>query len=243
MARATENSLESFLLAERCGADELELDVRATADGVPIVLHDHTLRRLAGGPSPVLDVPVSELSLDLVRQVILVSGLPAPTLAEVMRATGIPLQVEIKAVAAIPAVATLLAAESELQSRIRFTSFLPDALSLLKLHLPHIPRGLIIPSFPVTGKKVHTLNETLLATGASFLNCGFDGLTVAAVDYLHARDLLVNVWPLTGPDEVARALDLGADGGTADDPLAARQWRDALEAASHPAGRLPRAAA
>ncbi|WP_207767576.1 glycerophosphodiester phosphodiesterase family protein [Arthrobacter glacialis] len=40
---APENSIASFLLAERSGATELELDIRIPRDGVPIVLHDATL--------------------------------------------------------------------------------------------------------------------------------------------------------------------------------------------------------
>ena len=42
---APENTLSAFRLAEHAGADGLELDVRLTADGVPMVLHDDTLDR------------------------------------------------------------------------------------------------------------------------------------------------------------------------------------------------------
>jgi len=42
---APENTLAAFELAVRQGADAFELDVRLTADGVPVVLHDPTLQR------------------------------------------------------------------------------------------------------------------------------------------------------------------------------------------------------
>jgi glycerophosphoryl diester phosphodiesterase len=42
---APENTLAAFELAVRQGADAFELDVRLTADGVPVVLHDPTLDR------------------------------------------------------------------------------------------------------------------------------------------------------------------------------------------------------
>ena len=44
-AEAPENTLAAFELALRQGADALELDVRLSRDGAPIVLHDPTLDR------------------------------------------------------------------------------------------------------------------------------------------------------------------------------------------------------
>ena len=47
-AHAPENTLPSFRLAERAGADALELDVHLSADGVPVVIHDPSLLRTCG---------------------------------------------------------------------------------------------------------------------------------------------------------------------------------------------------
>ncbi len=47
-AHAPENTLPAFRLAERAGADAIELDVRLTSDGVPVVIHDPTLLRTTG---------------------------------------------------------------------------------------------------------------------------------------------------------------------------------------------------
>src|SRR5947209_4904443 len=49
-AYAREHSLAAYDLAIEQGADALELDVRATADGGLVVLHDRTLRRTARDP-------------------------------------------------------------------------------------------------------------------------------------------------------------------------------------------------
>lgn len=43
-----ENTWPAFKHAIAAGADAVELDVQVTADGVPVVLHDHSLQRTAG---------------------------------------------------------------------------------------------------------------------------------------------------------------------------------------------------
>jgi len=48
-AEYPENSMEAFEAAIACGADEIELDVRLTADGVPVISHDDKLDRISDG--------------------------------------------------------------------------------------------------------------------------------------------------------------------------------------------------
>jgi glycerophosphoryl diester phosphodiesterase len=47
-AETPENTLPAFEAAVRRGADAFELDVRLTADGAPVVVHDETLDRTTG---------------------------------------------------------------------------------------------------------------------------------------------------------------------------------------------------
>ncbi|WP_097252144.1 glycerophosphodiester phosphodiesterase [Streptomyces sp. Ag109_G2-15] len=78
--RFRENTLDSLRSALDLGADAVEIDVRLTRDGVPVLLHDGTLKRLWEHDRPLLS-----LSADEVR------GLTAggvPTLAEALAATG-----------------------------------------------------------------------------------------------------------------------------------------------------------
>ncbi|MGW2702614.1 glycerophosphodiester phosphodiesterase [Streptomyces sp. NPDC001340] len=78
--RFRENTLDSLRSALDLGADAVEIDVRLTRDGVPVLLHDETLKRLWEH-----DRPLRSLSADEVR------GLTAdgvPTLAEALAATG-----------------------------------------------------------------------------------------------------------------------------------------------------------
>ena len=52
-SEAPENTLHAFEAAVRCGADAVELDVRLTADGAPVVIHDATLDRTTDRTGPV----------------------------------------------------------------------------------------------------------------------------------------------------------------------------------------------
>lgn len=78
--RFRENTIPSLRSALDQGADAVEVDVRLTRDGVPVLLHDATLERLWRH-----DRPLRALSAEEVR------GLTAggvPTLAEALAATG-----------------------------------------------------------------------------------------------------------------------------------------------------------
>ncbi|WP_153545193.1 glycerophosphodiester phosphodiesterase [Streptomyces sp. RB17] len=78
--RVRENTIDSLRSALGRGADAVEIDVRLTRDGVPVLLHDETLERLWE-----LGRPLGALSAEEVR------GLTAggvPTLAQTLAATG-----------------------------------------------------------------------------------------------------------------------------------------------------------
>ncbi|MGH7517899.1 MAG: glycerophosphodiester phosphodiesterase family protein [Gemmatimonadales bacterium] len=97
-AHAPENTMAAFDLALRQGADALELDVRLSRDGVPIVLHDPTLDRTTRLRGPAAAHTATELRSALV-----------PSLAEVLGAfPRTPLLIDLKEAAAQLAVRELL---------------------------------------------------------------------------------------------------------------------------------------
>jgi glycerophosphoryl diester phosphodiesterase len=58
---APENTMQSFRLAAELGADAFELDVRITADGVPVLLHDRTLDRTTDRTDPLRALTLEQL--------------------------------------------------------------------------------------------------------------------------------------------------------------------------------------
>lgn len=60
-AVAPENTLAAFRKAIAVGADGIEFDVRLSSDGVPVIIHDETLRRTALRPERVVELTANEL--------------------------------------------------------------------------------------------------------------------------------------------------------------------------------------
>jgi glycerophosphoryl diester phosphodiesterase len=60
-AYAPENTMESFRLALRLGADALEFDIRRSADGEAMVFHDPTLDRTTDRTGPVAALTANQL--------------------------------------------------------------------------------------------------------------------------------------------------------------------------------------
>ncbi len=77
--RFPENTLDSLRSALARGADAVEVDVRLTRDGVPVLLHDESLKRLWGH-----DRPLRSLTAEQVREL---TGGRVPTLEDALAAT------------------------------------------------------------------------------------------------------------------------------------------------------------
>jgi glycerophosphoryl diester phosphodiesterase len=76
--RFRENTIDSLRSALARGADAVEVDVRLTRDGVPVLLHDETLKRLWERDRPLRSLTAREVS-DLTEGRV-------PTLAEALTA-------------------------------------------------------------------------------------------------------------------------------------------------------------
>jgi glycerophosphoryl diester phosphodiesterase len=125
-AEAPENTLESFRLGLEQGADALELDVRLSADGIPVVIHDPTIDRTTNGTGEVAGLSLEAL------QCADAGGARIPTLREVLEAfPTIPILLEVKAAEAQAAVATEID-RAGARERIVIASFQHRAMEQLR---------------------------------------------------------------------------------------------------------------
>src|SRR6266496_640164 len=89
-AHAPENTIAAFELALAQNADAIELDVKLTADGHVVVIHDSTVDRTTGSRGRVKDLSLAQLrSLDAGSFFSeKYRGEKIPTLEEVLEAVG-----------------------------------------------------------------------------------------------------------------------------------------------------------
>ena len=132
--RAPENTIAAFLAAlDVPGCDGLEFDVRASKDGVPVVIHDETLERVQGVAARVASLTAEELAAHGV-----------PTLEEVLAA--VPrrafLDVELKGDPGRGAVDVLTAGRGPGLERAVVSSFMPATLERVGRLAPSWPRWL-----------------------------------------------------------------------------------------------------
>lgn len=204
-----ENTLRSFRRAVEVGCAEVELDLRVTADGRLVVLHDATVDRTTNGSGAVADLTVDEI-----RALDAGLGEQVPTWAEVVAAVDVRFQAEVKAEAAVPLLAESLRADPDLARRTLVTSSHAEILLDVRQELPDIETGLILGRPPAVAEIV----TRTVAAGAGTALCGIAGLSVEGVAELHERGLDVTAWPVPDAEALAVAVGLAVDGFTTDHP-------------------------
>ncbi|MEU0091287.1 glycerophosphodiester phosphodiesterase family protein [Kribbella sp. NPDC006257] len=204
-----ENTLRSFRRAVADGCDEIELDLRVSADGELVVIHDATVDRTTNGTGAVTDLTFAQLRL-------LDAGLGEVILtwAETVAAISVRIQAEVKAHEAVPLLAASLQADPSLAARTLITSSQSEILLSVRRALPSADTGLILGRTPPIDDVI-TLTKSAQATWAL---CGIKGLTPEGVATLHAHGLSVTAWPVPDPETLAQAIALGVEGITTDHP-------------------------
>ncbi|WP_193103796.1 glycerophosphodiester phosphodiesterase family protein [Brachybacterium sp. FME24] len=228
-----ENTVLSFRRGLAEGTQLLECDVHVSSDGADVVIHDATIDRTAQEDSPLRTGAVADLTRAQLDRVLVGKGEHIPTLVQVLDAavredgTRVPLLVEIKAPAAAELATGILSTYFEPEvwddpstAPAYVISFHPEALRTAVEQNPRIPLLLTTtatsPEFFATAKELGVAQVGVRIADAR------------QADVEHARELGVqlNLWTARSEEELARALELGCDTITVDDPA----WAFALMA-------------
>ncbi|EFL13632.1 glycerophosphodiester phosphodiesterase family protein [Streptomyces sp. C] len=198
-----ENTLRSFVRAERCGMDVIALDVRLSKDGALVVLHDAEVDRTTDGTGAVADLTLAELrALDAGQ------GERVPVLEEVLDAVRIPLQVAVRDRAAATALAELIV-RRDLATRVEVASGDGEVLAAVARHAPGV-RTALHPERPGAGAE--DLVDLALAAGARTVALDIRRLTLETVEAAHAAGLRVTGLAVDTLDRLRLARALQLDG-------------------------------
>lgn len=233
-----ENSALAFRHALALPAEQLELDVHLSADGIPVVIHDATLDRTTDATGPVGARSLAALQGEVRLKG--TGGEGVPSLAEAVAMTaaaGRILRLEIKADATgrpypglLPACLAVLDAAG-MRGRTVVMSF--QALTVAEASAAGgFPRRVLLLDGRLW-RGLGTPGALALAnaSGADEIGLAVGELDAPAVAAFRAAGLGVGAWAANHPESIRAGLALGLDVLATDDPplaLALRGGRDGM---------------
>lgn len=208
-----ENTLRSFVRAERTGMDAIELDLHLSKDGALVVMHDADVDRTTDGCGPVAEKTLAEL-----RGLDAGGGERVPVFEEVLEAVEAPLQAEIKDVAAAQALADVML-RHDLARRVTVSSFHDDAVAEIAALVPGVRTVLIASRWG------NDVVDRATAVGADWLALNIRRLTLETTERAHEEGLRVIGWVVNTQEQLKLARALELDGVTTDFPEIRRTGR------------------
>ncbi len=209
-AREPENSIAAFRAAIDLGADGVELDIHATADGGLIVHHDDT----------VAGTNIPQSSLDSVRRHRLANGEPVPMLGEVLDALGsdVTVFVEVKTLDSTQDDCLLqVLRDAPSPPRCHVHSFDHRIVHRLVARQEGLVGGVLSTSYPLNPLiQLEQSGATELWQNDHLV----DDELIAAV---HAIGLRIIPWTVDDPDRIAELIDMGVDGVCSNEPDVVRK--------------------
>jgi glycerophosphoryl diester phosphodiesterase len=210
-ATEPENTLRSLLAGMNC-AHFVEVDVRTTHDGVPVIMHDATIDRTTNGQGKV-----SDLTAPVLQQFNAGKGEVIPTLEEVLHLVEgrCGLAVELKE-ERDPGLVLELIGKSAVDPLL-IISFHASGLKEVKRRLRRARTGLIFSHIYPDPLEIAAVID------ADMIFPRFNLLTPVLVEEAHHRNRMVVPWILNTAAEIRTAVEMQADGFATDDPCRAKK--------------------
>ncbi|MGB2694526.1 MAG: glycerophosphodiester phosphodiesterase family protein [Dehalococcoidia bacterium] len=215
---APENTLAGVRAALDLGADAMEIDVRLTRDGMPVLLHDSTVDRTTDGEGRL-----DEFSLRQMRRLDAGDAERIPTLREVLDAVAGNMLVvlEIKAADIEEPVLNAVRRAKALDWCV-VHSFRPNVVERIRRLEPRMPCSLLTGGENVVDwGQLFSFALSLNAQGVAIHH---EAITEELARAAHLRELRVSCWTANKRDDVRRLAACGVDAITTDYPDRARRW-------------------
>ncbi|MFD5629597.1 MULTISPECIES: glycerophosphodiester phosphodiesterase [unclassified Streptomyces] len=197
--RVRENTIDSLRSAFELGADAVEIDVRLTRDGVPVLLHDETLKRLWEH-----DRPLRSLSWDEVRG--LTDG-GVPTLADALAATGDGrIMVDLPGAPDHGSVSRIVGVIRDCGARER-VYYCAGARAMLAVRAADSAAEIALTWTTLAPPRPALLD----AVRPRWLNYRFGLVDRALAAQVHRQGYLLSVWTPDTRRSMRRLLDIGVD--------------------------------
>ena len=199
---APENTLAAIRKGIVLGVDFVELDVRRTADGVLVILHDATVNRTTDGKGRI-----DRLSLREVRKFNAGNGEHVPTLEEVLKIArgNVGLMLELKAEGVAPQTVESVR-EAGFKAPVIYASFLHKELTHVRAADPEASLMMLF------GSLARASVARAIQYGSSYVGLRHDKATRARVDSFHRAGVLVFVYTANTPRDIQHALSINVDG-------------------------------
>lgn len=219
-AVAPENTMAAFREAIAAGSDGIEFDVRLTRDGVPVIIHDNTLRRTTGLAHRLAHLTWSKLES-------LHAGVPSlAQLFELYQTNQLKLFLEMKVDttaehAPLAEACCRLIREYNLEERVVVECFDLVALELIRNIDSRIrTAALFQPKLARAAMADERILDLAKAAGASTLALHHRLARAPLVEKAIDADMSVAVWTIDDPAWIGRARSLGIEALITNNPAA-----------------------
>lgn len=214
---APENSRKGVAVAASAGADAVEIDVRLSRDGVPVLSHDTNTLRTTGRPLTVRWTAAARLT----RQRLRGTTETLPSFADILGVLpdGLDLAVDVKDGVAMSAAIDTLETAGKLD-RARLWSTHPDAVAVARRRAPANERAWLHNTRTAEAAVGYLRRAT--EVGATAVSVMDVSLTAEVVEAGHDLGLTVHSW-VRSRDVQDRVIDCVPDGVVTDWPADARR--------------------
>jgi glycerophosphoryl diester phosphodiesterase len=205
---APENTLKSFEIAMQAGVDMVEVDVRKSADGHMVCIHDPDVSSTTNGVGMI-----EELTLEEIKSLDAGEGQKVPLLTEVFDLVqgNVGINIDLKS-SGIEKHVVDLVTERGMKDSVIISSFFLLTIEIVKELDKDVKTGALF-QVGMDDLVLHTLH-----VGADAIHPALVDVTKELVEQAHREGLRVNVWVVDDAADMLQILEWGVNGIITDFP-------------------------